>query len=410
MSFEVARGYSAGMQLSHPWGMTNVWLFLFVAFSMIILCSICLRKRDKIGVIGLVGILAFLLFIAFKAGFVRHDHHEVVAMAVLVSIAVIVVSFCRGSIFTLLAYQLLAASLVLYFLCVQLHLKNPSFMPRFNQTFQMGGLSDFARLLTGRVNVDECYKLDMNLIAEKQSFVLPAGTVDLYPWGGIDTLYANKLNVRHRPVFESYSAYTPRLTRINEAFLNGGTAPDCLLFAVRSIDQRFPTMDDGLSWPTILTHYDVIGGQHGYLLMKRRESPRPHQLFHMNNIQIHPNTEITLPKADAIWIQIDLPLTVRGKLLQQIYKPATLVLLVRLSDGGTHSFRLVPGEASTGFLVSPIIPNNEAFALFQSKPDDQRLSPLRPLAIAISGEDGFREHYDFDGAKLSFFRLEFDKK
>jgi len=166
-------------------------------------------------------------------------------------------------------------------------------------------------------------------------------------------------------------------------------------------------MEDGLSWPEIITRYDISGEQQGYLLMERRDSPATYKLSQLSETQIQPEIAIALPGGDALWVQIDLPLTMRGKLMQQLYKPAIISLVLRFSDGGTHAFRLIPKVASAGFLISPVIPNNAAFAVFRNKPSDLRLSPLRPVAIAISGETGFREDYSFREAKLRFYRLEF---
>jgi hypothetical protein len=388
LSLEVAGGYAAAMQLGHAWGMTNVWWFLLIAFVLLALYFFPLRKRDPWSSLGCSGVLAFLLFITFKAGFVRHDHHEVVAFAVLVAVGVLVVSMSRGLILTSLTSLALAASLILYGSSVRLHLRNPSFEPRFGQVFRLGGVSDFARFLSGGVSPAASYDFSMKQVVGAQDLELPIGTVDLYPWGGIDKMYANNLKVRHRPVFESYTAFTPRLARINADFLAGETAPDHLLFAVRAIDQRFPAMEDGLSWPEIITRYDISGEQQGYLLMERRDSPATYKLSQLSETQIQPEIAIALPGGDALWVQIDLPLTMRGKLMQQLYKPAIISLVLRFSDGGTHAFRLIPKVASAGFLISPVIPNNAAFAVFRNKPSDLRLSPLRPVAIAISGETG----------------------
>jgi len=240
LSLEVAGGYAAAMQLGHAWGMTNVWWFLLIAFVLLALYFFPLRKRDPWSSLGCSGVLAFLLFITFKAGFVRHDHHEVVAFAVLVAVGVLVVSMSRGLILTSLTSLALAASLILYGSSVRLHLRNPSFEPRFGQVFRLGGVSDFARFLSGGVSPAASYDFSMKQVVGAQDLELPIGTVDLYPWGGIDKMYANNLKVRHRPVFESYTAFTPRLARINADFLAGETAPDHLLFAVRAIDQRSP--------------------------------------------------------------------------------------------------------------------------------------------------------------------------
>ena len=353
---------------------------------------------------ALSGITGFLLLIAFKAGFVRHDHHEVVAMAILASIAIIQFHVVTQRTIPSIAAVL---SLVLFGACMQLHDRNPSFEDRLGQTIRLGGVIDLGKFLGSRVHVERQYENDMKPIAEKQPFNLSDRTVDLYPWGGIDAMYANKLNVRHRPVFESYSAITDTLAKKNRDFLLTKSAPDQLLFAVRSLDQRFPSMDDGLSWPEILSHYDIEGEQSGYMLMSRRETPVPYRFIELQETGLQPETMVPLPEANALWCQIELPLKTRGRILKQFYKPAVLILAVQMADGSTHAFRFLPNVASAGFLISPVIPNNEAFAVFRNRPDDPRLPSLRPRAIAITGEAGFAHHYDFQQAKVRFSRLEF---
>jgi hypothetical protein len=403
-SLEVTSGYAGAMQLGHPWGMTNVWAYVSLAVFLVGFPAFALFRRDSLEAIAFSGTMAFLLLIAFKGGFVRHDHHEVVSMALLVSIATLLFYVVRQR---MVASVAVAAALVLFGFCVGLHEKNPSFESRLGKTVRFRGVADFFVFMSGKVNPTRHYADDMEPIARNQPFEMLSGTVDLYPWGGIDVMYANKLEVKHRPVFESYTAYTSQLARINRDFLRTASAPDQLLFAIRSLDQRFPAMDDGLSWPEILTRYDILNEQHGYLLMQRRENPREYRMTAIGETRLQPDTLVALPEADALWAELDLPLTSKGRLLKQLYKPKILILVIQLADGNTHTFRLIPDVASAGFLISPVIPNNAAFAVFQNQAGDSRLSQLRPRAIAISGEAGFAGHYDFGKSKLRFFRMEF---
>ncbi len=268
-SLDFTSGYASAMQINHPWGMKNVWAYLGLA-TLLAIIPICTRcRKDLFPKTILSGSLGFILLIAFKAGFVRQDHHEVVAMAVLVSIAILLFYVLQKR---AAASILVAAALVLFGLSFQLNSKNPSFDSRFAQSFNFRGALDFLGFLSGKAKHDEAYAQDMSVIAHQQPFNLPSGSVDLYPWGGIDAMYANRLNTRHRPIFESYAAFTGKLARINLDFLRSPNAPDQLLFAVRSLDQRFPAMDDGLSWPEIITHYDIKNEQNGYLVMQRLQS------------------------------------------------------------------------------------------------------------------------------------------
>jgi hypothetical protein len=79
-----------------------------------------------------------------------------------------------------------------------------------------------------------------------------SGSVDVYPLSQTVAL-APSLTCRPRPIFQSYSAYTPKLAEMNAAYLRSNRAADHILFDVWTIDGRFAAQDDSLSWPELLT-------------------------------------------------------------------------------------------------------------------------------------------------------------
>ncbi len=407
VSLDIAGGYSSAMQLGHSWGMSNVWWFLALAAGVIITLLASLRRIPILVFVLYAVTLSFLFFVTFKAGFVRHDHHEVVAFAVLAGISIL--SFLVSSARLLSYFSAILITVCLAFCSVvfRLHMANPSFEPRLGKTIGFGGVADFSRFMMGRIDPRLVYEDDMRQIAGGKRLELPKGTLDVYPWGGIDLMYASGHEIGHRPVFESYTAYTSRLAGINRAFIAGVSAPDNLLFAVRAIDQRFPAMEDGLSWPEIITRYDITGVYSDYLVMQRSVNPRSYKIDQISAERLEPETAIAVPRNEAVWVRVNLPLSSQGKLLQQIYKPRVVALVVRLANGETYNFRLIPGTASAGFLISPVIANIEVFAAFKNDPKDPRLDALRPVAIGISGEPGFRGHYDFSNSTIEFSALKF---
>ncbi len=90
--------------------------------------------------------------------------------------------------------------------------------------------------------------------------VLLHGGADLYP---VDqaVIIANTTRWDPRPVFQSYAAYTPFLAELNAAHLAGPSRPQTLLFRVAAIDGRFPALDDGPSWLSILSSYRLLTRQ-----------------------------------------------------------------------------------------------------------------------------------------------------
>ena len=117
-----------------------------------------------------------------------------------------------------------------------------------------------------------------------------AGTVDLYPTDAA-ILVAHDVAYRPRPVFQSYVACSATLAAMNADYLRSPRAPDNILFDIQPLSWwsvwhdrgRFPTLDDGLSWPELLTRYDIAaaspqGGKCSYLWLKRCREPRQYAL------------------------------------------------------------------------------------------------------------------------------------
>src|SRR5262249_9336523 len=67
------------------------------------------------------------------------------------------------------------------------------------------------------------------------------GTVDSYSFNQSAVL-VHGWNYRPRPIFQSYTAYTETLAKLNAEFLKGDKAPDYILFEIAPIDGRFPAM------------------------------------------------------------------------------------------------------------------------------------------------------------------------
>ncbi len=80
------------------------------------------------------------------------------------------------------------------------------------------------------------------------------GTADLYPDDQL-VLVANGLRRLSRPVFQSYSAYTPRLIALNEGQLARDDRPRTIFVDLAPIDGRWPSSEDGPNLMTILSDY-----------------------------------------------------------------------------------------------------------------------------------------------------------
>lgn len=224
--------------------------------------------------------------------------------------------------------------------------------------------------------------------------VLP-GTCDIYSHGQ-SALIASGNQWNPRPVFQSYSAYTPALAELNNAHLSGGAAPDNLFFNVEPIDQRFPALEDGLSWPTILKNYRPAGFAGTYLILKK-QSTSPVVLPPPVIQAQHALGEIVaVPQGSGpIFVRIKFRQGILGKLADLLLKSAKLRMWVMLDDGSVEQFRLIAGMTETGFLISPLVRSAADFAHLYTDPGALDGKRVRSLAIVSYGLPGaWRGKYD----------------
>ena len=94
-------------------------------------------------------------------------------------------------------------------------------------------------------------------------------TVDVYDYS-IGIALLNGLRLSSRPVFQSYSAYTPRLEASNLSFYQSQRAPDFLIWKGEGVDGRYPGQDDALLVAALPGHYEALFEEGGYWLFRKR--------------------------------------------------------------------------------------------------------------------------------------------
>jgi hypothetical protein len=175
------------------------------------------------------------------------------------------------------------------------------------------------------------------------------------------TALLNDLNYHPRPVIQSYSAYTPDLLRANLDFYRSVDRPSYVLFRLETIDGRFPTFDDALLLPYILTNYRPILAEHNFLLMERTSAPPEdvsYDRVYSASLDIGQKLDMTTWNNSPLFLRVNATPTLIGRILTFIYQPPAYTLQVELDEGGKRTFRFIRGMTSQGFLVNPLLENN----------------------------------------------------
>lgn len=392
-SAEIAAGYTEGMS---AWGPSEepalaAVVMLALAAWWVLESRPDLHARARAPVSAVV----VILFLVFKSGFVRHDGHVLRTAAAYFTLALAASALASGRPRTITRTALLGVGLLgstaLTAIVVPRYAGKPTFfadlvaaVPVATRTaLDLGHRQETFREGHARV-----------LAGIRSAFPLPPlrGSVDVYPWAAAVAL-AYGADYAPRPVLQSYQANSPALLERNAAFLRGPHAPATILFDVATIDHRLPSLDDGLSWPELLTRYDVVGEAPPFLVLERAAVPRRYRIEPMRLLTRRLNQRIAIPPRvrdvrDPVWAVIELKPTVGGRIGSALLKPPPVTIEVELASGERRMFRLIPAMARAGFLLSPLIDDAAGFAAL-AKPggrDASRLTAARVVALTIRVE------------------------
>jgi hypothetical protein len=380
---QIVVGYTDAM--SWPGTSTNGNL-IHLAVYLILACLLIWFTWHWTKAWRLTAGLTLTLFMCWKSGFVRHDAHAQIAAAGLFLSGYLV--FLRtGPRPGIAALALgLGGWLAIGWSYIQV---SPSEV--FSRT--ANAISTSASGAVHRIIDPQHLKQQFSAAVAKiaQAHPLPAysDTADVYP-ADLSDLLASGTKWVPRPVIQSSSAYTPALLNLNKRHLITA-APSRVYFKIQAIDNRYPSLEDGASWPLLLSGYAITGFADDYAVLQRRELPNPVKIEEpiLKGLQTL-GTDIEIPVHDQpVWAEIDIRPTLLGTLASALYKSAPLSIVVKYPNGASRAYRFVPGFGRTGFLLSPTVGSVRGFAALQSSTGSQGVVAY-PTAFEIIGTTGSR--------------------
>ena len=357
-------GYSAAMARSGPFW--RIGLFLDCSLLLLVL-NRRLFSADFRGMCLLAGI-ALLLYLGFDEGFIRYDFsHLPTAAGIAVMVGWGVVLCGPIAIAPLVS---LVAMLICWGLILQVY-TGPTFAGFINlldAPYRTAARSIVARL-EGTLDPARSYADSLNAIRARQPLPVLPGPTDIYSYDQARLLAAD-LDWSPRPVLQSYSAYTPALLRLNAAHLLGVNAPRNVVFAIQPIDHRFPALEDGASWPLLLSGYRFTGYAGEAAILQRRLASGSFQLQLLVAGQYSMDQRIALPKPAGriLWAEIEIRPTLAGRIVNLLYKLPILYLSLQYPGGGIERYRYIEGMGETGFVIVPTVGNTRNFVALVQNP------------------------------------------
>ena len=400
-TFEIISGYTDA--LSSP-GPSMEWIgYLVISFATLLLLWVEHAGANRI-FLGLVA--GTFYFISFKAGFTRHDGLIFDGTSILLpghagtaAWALLLIGVCAPVFFNSRAKRWIAGLLGLAGCTLLIGTYGPA-NPVVAANHVLATQTSAIEGVRARLGLEAVarppaarYRRHNVLARTHLDIGGHKGNWDLYSYDQA-FLFAHGVQWNPRPAFQSYFAYTPRLLQANAEHLRGPDAPDNIVFKVQTIDYRYPTLDDGLSWPYLMGLYAPTKRlDHDFLLLERRAANDPHTKIELPIYSpartIRLGQRVELPTgADLRYARLNFSKTLIGKAMSVAYKAPILMIRVELADGHKATYRLIPGITEAGFLLSPAIDSSDKFAFAATG----QLDALRPFQVVaftlLTGENG----------------------
>jgi hypothetical protein len=412
---EIVNGYTEAMMWWQPTDTVDIVRFWGVAIAECALVGYVVCKKHRFfGVLPLLG-FTFIVFAAFKYGYVRHDGHEVTATNLLVLAALLWLPAGWCTVWQRSRWLVPVVVLPLIFaaLLASLSLKRFAGTGLFSVLAQqLSATSLFApakMLLEDRQQSLRSYEAYAAGLRTAFPNLEIHGSTDVYPLSQAVALGPD-VTCRPRPVFQSYCVYTAKLAELNAAHLRSDRAADHILFDLWTIDGRVAAQDDSLSWPELLTRYDITGAAERVILMEKSVTSRRYALTPIGETLAKFDERIQIPSMSSgpIWVRIDIRRSLYGNIAAMLYRPTRVSLTLFTRSGKGYGGRLITPTASSGFLLSPVVENRHSFFALASTNWQHELADLEVASARITadGRKGVASCYQ-SPVRLRFYRLDF---
>lgn len=361
-SYEISSGYSSAMGLDPKF---TVLLLGVVVLALHSLQILVIWRRGGFCFVVVVFFLANL-FLAWKMGFTRADSHV---------FALFCYCFCLSLIlpFWRTRPDVRYYSLAVYAVCgmALLHV-TPGLLLNGLKTVA-DRASRFPLELVQFSNWKERHRLatENSVVAMKNEMlrgIVGEATIDAFSHDQSEVLL-NGLNYTPRPVFQSYTAYTPRLAEANRRFFLAKDAPEYVYVRLETIDERYLGQDDSLALLEVLYRYTAVAYDTRFVLFKRsilhRQNSRESELPLVRVIAGFGQV-VDVPRIapGVLWMDFEMRPTLLGSIVSFLYHTQPVKMNVVLDDGRRVVRRVVPKVGVVGFPLFPFYEDHENFSRY----------------------------------------------
>jgi hypothetical protein len=360
-SWEMASGYGKSMAIYEPSKVFAVGVTALLACSLsgfIILLETFDRRswQEKAKTFLPVLGIGFLLFLNWKHGFSRADLHVLVFFGFAPIAGIALTVFANKNCSRISSFISLAAVCICCFLGVKWML--PNFFSTRCDTLTNSMKKSFSILSDpSSYKADIENKFEMMTKASQPTLLssyVDDSTIDVWGNNQGQVIYRG-LNYQNRPVFQSYSAYTPRLQKLNASFFEDDSRPEFLLFNLDTIDNHFPPSDDASAFIEVYHRYSPVLQSDDGLLMRSNEETS-FKLEKIDEKTIAWGQKYSLKETNqTLILRVHTTTSFAGKVRNLLYKPPPAKIRIFDSKKSNITYNFIPSSWENGVLINPII-------------------------------------------------------
>ena len=226
--------------------------------------------------------------------------------------------------------------------------------------------------------------------ALRAAYPLPSNVVDYLRQGTVDVLPIDlQLAIAYgfhwdpRPVLQSYQAYRPFLDHVDAQHYLGPQAPRFVLFALKSIDGRYPLFDEPEVYRVLFERYQVRDRTSNLLILERRpdaplvaERPAGGATGRLDGwIPVPPHGD------QRMYGRVQVDYTLLGQFMTLFHQPPELHIRFKYGGGRISPlYRFVPGVAPDGLDLSAYVSDISSVERMAAGQFDQPIEAIQIVA------------------------------
>jgi hypothetical protein len=135
-------------------------------------------------------------------------------------------------------------------------------------------------------------------------------------------------------------------------------------------------LEDGISMYTIYSNYKFTLDFDNFILLKKNKmTNRFYSLVESASFETNLRDPIYLIEGSTIFSKIFIQPTFFGKFLNLLFKNPQVSIKIFFDNGDYKVYRLIPGMAKSGFIISPFIQNTSDLKYFFTYQNEKLKKP-----------------------------------